>query len=191
MSSSVTRRQTSRALRSSQASGWRRPVIWSVLVVTTVWSIAVAAYFALRKDDTQPMAEMQAGYEKRIADLRAEFDRATNQQLLNQKHIQQQLDALLQRQAALEQHAPATVDDQLATGSTSAKEPEASSIASAPPVAEFPRATGVAKPASVRHRHGLRARRRPAVKPQQHAGQQQPASAPAQVDLGARTYAPE
>src|SRR5215831_16352462 len=110
MSSSVTRRQTSRALRSSQASGWRRPVIWSVLVVTTVWSIAVAAYFALRKDDTQPMAEMQAGYEKRIADLRAEFDRATNQQLLNQKQIQQQLDALLQRQAALEQHAPATVD---------------------------------------------------------------------------------
>jgi hypothetical protein len=95
MSSSVTRRQTSRALRSSQASGWRRPVIWSVLVVTTVWSIAVAAYFALRKDDTQPMAEMQAGYEKRIADLRAEFDRATNQQLLNQKQIQQQLDALL------------------------------------------------------------------------------------------------
>src|SRR5215467_9255971 len=157
MSSSVTRRrQPSRTLRPSQGSGWRMPVIWCVLIVTTVWSIAAAAYFALRKDDTQPMAEMQAGYKKRIADLRAEFDRATNQQLLNQKQIQQQLDALLQRQAALEQHAPATVDDQLATGSTSAKEPEASSIASAPPVAEFPRATGVAKPASVRHRYCAR-----------------------------------
>ena len=32
-----------------------------MLIVTTVWSIAAAAYFALRKDDTQPMAEMQAG----------------------------------------------------------------------------------------------------------------------------------
>src|SRR5262252_8437297 len=106
MSSSVTRRrQPSRMPRPSQGSGWRRPVIWSVLIVTTVWSVAAAAYFALRKDDTQQMAEMQAGYEKRIADLRAEFDRATNQQLLNQKQIQQQLDALLQRQAALEQHA--------------------------------------------------------------------------------------
>src|SRR5215831_6254640 len=111
MSSSVTRRrQPSRTLRPSQGSGWRGPVIWSVLIVTTVWSIAAAAYFALRKDDTQPMAEMQAGYEKRIADLRAEFDRATDQQLLDQKQIQQQLDALLQRQAALEQHAPATAE---------------------------------------------------------------------------------
>src|SRR5499427_2087037 len=163
MSSSVTRRQTSRALRSSQASGWRRPVIWSVLVVTTVWSIAAAAYFALRKDDTQPMAEMQAGYEKRIADLRTEFDRATNQQLLDQKQIQQQLDALLQRQAALEQHTPTTADDQLATGSTSAKEPEASSIANEPPVAEPDRAPGVTKRAGVRHRHRLRAQHRPAA----------------------------
>jgi hypothetical protein len=98
-----------------------------VLIVTTVWSIAAAPYFALRKDDTQPIAEKQAGYEKRIADLRTEFDRATNQQLLDQKQIQQKLDALLQRQAALERHTPTTADDQLATGSTSAKEPEASS----------------------------------------------------------------
>ena len=188
MSSSVTRRrQPSRAPRPSQGSGWRRPVIWSVLIVTTVWSIAAAAYFALHKDDTQPMAEMQAGYEKRIADLRAEFDRTTNQQLLDQKQIQQQLDTLLQRQAALEQHAPQAAEDQLATGSTSTKDPEASSIASTPPVAEPPRAV---KPANVRHRHGLRGQRRPAAKPQQHAGQQ-PAPAPAQVDLGARTYAPE
>ena len=189
MSSSVTRRrQASRAPRPSQASGWRRPVIWSVLVVTTVWSIAAAAYFALRKDDTQPMAEMQAGYEKRIADLRTEFDRATNQQLLDQKQIQQKLDALLQRQAALEQHTPTTADDQLATGSTSAKEPEASSIANEPPVAEPDRAPGVTKRAGVRHRHRLRAQRRPAAKPQQHAGQQ---SAPAPPQVNARTYAPE
>jgi len=189
MSSSVTRRrQPSRTLRPSQGSGWRMPVIWCVLIVTTVWSIAAAAYFALRKDDTQPMAEMQAGYEKRIADLRTEFDRATNQQLLDQKHIQQQLDALLQRQAALEKHTPTTADDQLATGSTNAKEPEASSIESEPPIAEP--APGVTKPAGVRHRHRLRAQRRPAAKPQQHAGQQL-APAPAQVDSGARTYAPE
>jgi len=184
------RRQPSRTPRPSQGSGWRKPVIWSVLTVTTVWSIAAAAYFALRKDDTQPMAEMQAGYEKRIADLRTEFDRATNQQLLDQKQIQEKLDALLQRQAALEQHTPTTADDRLATGSTSAKEPGASSIASEPPVAEPDRGPGVTKPAGVRHRHRLRAQRRPAAKPQQRA-RLQPAPAPAQVVSGARTYAPE
>ena len=180
MSSSVTRRrQPARAPRPSQGSRWRKPVIWSVLIVTTVWSVAAAAYFALRKDDTQQMADMQAGYEKRVADLRTEFDRTANQQLLDQKRIQQQLDELLQRQATLEQHAPTTADDQLATGSISAKEPEAG----APSVAEPPRATPAAKPANVRHRHGMRAKR-PAAKPQQHAGQQ-PAPAPAQVDVGA------
>ena len=56
------------------------------------------------------MAEMQAGYEKRIAYLRAEFDRATNQQVLDQKKIQQKLDTLLQRQAALEQHQRGFLD---------------------------------------------------------------------------------
>ena len=187
--SGTRRRQPSRTPRTSQGSGWRRPLIWSVLTVTTVWSIAAAAYFALRKDDTQPMAEMQAGYEKRIADLRTEFDRTTNQQLLDQKQIQQKLDALVQRQAALEQHTATAADDRLATGSTSAKEPEASSIASEPSVAGPDRAAGVTKPAGVRHRYRLRAQRRPAGKPQQHAGQQ-PAPAPAQV-TGARTYAPE
>ena len=141
MSSSVTRRrQPSRAPRPSQGSGFRRPIIWSVLIVTTVWSIAAAAYFGLRKDDTQLMAGMQASYERRIADLRAELDRTTNQQLLEQKRIQDQLDALLQKQATLEQHTPTIPDDQLATGSISAKEPAASSLASAPPVAEPPRA---------------------------------------------------
>ncbi len=91
MSSSVTRRrQSSRAPRPSQGSGFRRPIIWSVLIVTTVCSIAAAAYFGLRKDDTQQMAGMQASYEKRIADLRAEFDRTTNQQVLEQKRIQEQ-----------------------------------------------------------------------------------------------------
>jgi hypothetical protein len=95
MSSSVTRgRQPSRTPRPSQGSGWRRPVIWSVLIVTTVWSIAAAAYFALRKDDTQPMAEMQAGYEKRIADLRTEFDR----RLSLQQRVELLLDLLLVEQ---------------------------------------------------------------------------------------------
>ena len=185
-SSSVTRRrQPTRTPRPSQGSGWRRPVIWSVLIVTTLWSIAAAAYFALRKDDTRQMADIQAGYEKRVADLRTEFDRTTNQQLLDQKRIQQQLDELLQRQAALEQHAPTPADDQLPTGSINAKEPEEG----APTVAETPRAAPAAKPAIVRHRHGTRAKR-PVAKPQQHAGQQL-APAPAQVDAGARAYAPE
>jgi hypothetical protein len=191
MSSSVARRrQPGRTPRTPQAASSRRPIIWSTLVVTTIWAIGTAAYFASRGDVSRPMADMQASYEKRIADLRAEFDHTTNQQLLDQSRIQQQVDALLQRQATLGQQTAATTDDQLATGSTSAKSPDASSIASASPVAKPARAPEVTKRASVRHRHGLRAQRRPAARPQQHAGDQA-APAAAQVDLGQRSYAPE
>lgn len=191
MSSSVTRRrQSSRTLRPSQGSGFRRPIIWSVLIATTACSIAAAAYFGLRKDDTQQMAGMQASYEKRIADLRAEFDRTTNQQVLEQKRIQEQVEVLLQRQVTLEQHKSTISDDQLATGSISAKEPVAIGLASVPPAAEPPRAPAVAKSASVRHRHRLRAQRRPAARPQQNGAAQVPPPT-AQVDLSHRSYAPE
>jgi len=77
------------------------PAIWSALVVTAVWSIATGAYFAFRDDVTHPMTEMQTNYEKRIADLRAQFDRNRSQQFLDQERIQQQLAGLNSSQKML------------------------------------------------------------------------------------------
>ena len=132
------------------------------------------------------MTEMQATYDKRIADLRGEFDRVVSQQFLDQERIQQQLNVLLQ--ATLEQHKSALPDDQLATGSISAKAPDSGIIASGPPVAELSSAIAASTPksASVRHRHRPRAQRRTAARPQQ-----QPAPAASQLDLGQRDFAPE
>ncbi|MGB6792607.1 MAG: hypothetical protein WBE53_14495, partial [Pseudolabrys sp.] len=69
--------------------------------------------------------------------------------------IQHQLNVLLQQQATLEQHKSALPDDQLATGSISAKAPDSGIIASGPPVAELSSAIAASTPksASVRHRH--------------------------------------
>ncbi|MGC1702528.1 MAG: hypothetical protein WA796_28020 [Pseudolabrys sp.] len=96
-------------------------VIWSALIVTAVWSIATGAYFAFRGDVIHSMTEMQATYDKRIADLRGEFDRVVSEQFLDQERIQHQLNVLLQQQATLEQHKSSLPDDQLATGSISAR----------------------------------------------------------------------
>jgi len=193
MSPSVSRRrQPGRTPRSSHGRSSRMPAIWSALVVTAVWSIATGAYFAFRDDVTHPMTEMQTNYEKRIADLRSQFDRNRSQQFLDQERIQQQLNALLQWQATSEQHTSALTDDQLTAGSISAKAPDSGSIAGGPPVAELARATAVSTPktASTRHRHGPRAKRRPAARLQQHGGDQA-APAAAQLDLGQRSFAPE
>ena len=193
MSPSVSRRrQPGRTPPPSQGRSSRMPAVWSALLVTAVWSVATGAYFAFRDDVTQPMTEMQITYEKRIADLRAQFDRTTSQQFLDQERIQQQLNALLQWQASLEQHTSAPANDQLATGSISTNVPDRGSIASGPSAAELSRAMPVSTPksASARHGHRQRTQRRPAARVQQNGGDQA-APAAAQLDLGQRSFAPE
>ena len=48
---------------------------------------------------------MQFAYEDRIAELRAQVDRITSRQLLDQEQFEQKLNGLLQRQSALEQRS--------------------------------------------------------------------------------------
>jgi len=189
MSPSVSRRRQPGG--TSQGRSSRLPAIWSALIVTAVWSIATGAYFAFREDVTQPMAEMQITYEKRIADLRAQFDRTMSQQFLDQERVQQQLNALLRWQATQEQNTSAITSDEIATGSITAKTPDCGA-ACASPVAEAPSATAAstAKSASTPQRHGARGQRRPPARPQQH-GADQTAPAAARVGLGQQGFAPE
>ena len=96
-------------------------IVVGTLVIMAVWSIATGTYFAFREDVLTRLigrqAEMQFAYEDRIAELRAQVDRITSRQLLDQEQFEQKLSALLQRQTALEQRTSALGGDLNTTGS--------------------------------------------------------------------------
>jgi murein DD-endopeptidase MepM/ murein hydrolase activator NlpD len=93
------------------------------LVIMAGWSVAAATYLTFRDDVLRTLiahqAEQQFAYEDRIAELRAQIDRTTSRQLLDQEQFRQKLDDLSHRQATLEQHAVAlgAVTDPVTTGS--------------------------------------------------------------------------
>jgi len=91
------------------------------LVIMAIWSAATGTYFAFHDDVLTRLigrqAEMQFAYEDRIAELRAQVDRITSRQLLDQEQFEHKLSALLQRQATLEQRTTALGDDLATTGS--------------------------------------------------------------------------
>jgi len=106
------------------------PVVFWIAVGTVVimagWSITAATYLAFRDDVLRTLiarqAQQQFGYEDRIAELRAQIDRTTSRQLLDQEQFEQKLDELMRRQAALESRANALGNfaDPLTTGSLGA-----------------------------------------------------------------------
>jgi murein DD-endopeptidase MepM/ murein hydrolase activator NlpD len=103
------------------------PVAFWIAVGTVVilagWTITTATYFAFSDDVLKGLiarqAEQQFAYEDRIAELRAQVDRTTSRQLLDQEQFEQKLDEVMRRQAALESRATAMggVADPATTGS--------------------------------------------------------------------------
>src|SRR5262245_61384035 len=95
-----------RALRLGPIAFWAVVV---ALIVMGVWTITTATYFAFREDVLTRLiarqTEMQFGYEDRIAELRAQVDRLSSRQLLDQEQFEQRLEHILRRQTALEQRA--------------------------------------------------------------------------------------
>lgn len=104
------------------------PVVFWIAVGSFVimagWSVMTATYFAFHDDVLKGLMAreraQQYAYEDRIADLRAEIDRTTSRQLLDQDQFEQKLDALVRRQASLESRASALsgAPDPMTTGST-------------------------------------------------------------------------
>src|SRR4029077_19428170 len=98
-------------------------IVVGTLVIMAAWTIVTATYFAFRDDVLTRLvsreAEMQFGYEDRIAELRAQIDRLSSRQLLDQAQYEQKLDQVARRQAMLESRAAAlsAVSDRAATGS--------------------------------------------------------------------------
>src|SRR5665213_3777624 len=95
-------------------------IVVGTLVVMGVWSIATGTYFTFSEDVLTRLigrqAEMQFAYEDRIAELRAQVDRITSRQMLDQEQFEQKLSTLLQRQAVLEQRTSA-LGGEITTGS--------------------------------------------------------------------------
>ena len=96
-------------------------IVVGTLVIMAIWSVATGTYFAFSNDVLTRLigrqAELQFAYEDRIAELRAQVDRITSRQLLDQEQFEQKLSALLQRQATLESRTNALGGDVQATGS--------------------------------------------------------------------------
>ena len=93
------------------------------LIVMAGWSLATGTYFAFHDDVlTRLIArqkEQQFAYEDRIAELRAQVDRITSRQLLNQEQFDQKLEQIMRRQTSLESRAStlSTLPDPTPTGS--------------------------------------------------------------------------
>jgi murein DD-endopeptidase MepM/ murein hydrolase activator NlpD len=98
-------------------------IVVGTLVIMAAWSITTATYFAFHDDVLTRLvareAEMQFGYEDRIAELRVQIDRLSSRQLLDQEQYEQKLDQVSRRQATLESRAAAlgALSDPSITGS--------------------------------------------------------------------------
>jgi murein DD-endopeptidase MepM/ murein hydrolase activator NlpD len=101
----------------------------SGLLVMALWSAGTATYFAFRDDLLTRLiarqAEMQHAYEDRITELRAQVDRLTSRQLLDQEQVEQRIGQLMRRQSTLESRASAIsgLPDLAPTGSNKPARP--------------------------------------------------------------------
>jgi len=96
-------------------------IVVGTAVVMGVWTIGTGTYFAFRDSVLAHLmgrqAQMQYAYEDRIAELRAQVDRITSRQLLDQEQFEQKLNALIKRQSVLESRTSALSGETITTGS--------------------------------------------------------------------------
>ncbi|MBV8662574.1 MAG: hypothetical protein JO107_05680, partial [Hyphomicrobiales bacterium] len=78
-----------------------------VAPLALLWGGATTLYIAFHDDMLRALAaretEMQAAYEQRLAEARAEFDRSASRQRLDESALEGRVRQLLSRQAQLEQ----------------------------------------------------------------------------------------
>lgn len=95
-------------------------IVVGTLVIMGVWTVGTGTYFAFRESVLARLmghqAQMQYAYEDRIAELRAQVDRITSRQMLDQEQFQRKLDGLLKRQAVLENRTSALSADGITIG---------------------------------------------------------------------------
>jgi murein DD-endopeptidase MepM/ murein hydrolase activator NlpD len=120
VASGYTIAHAGRQIRFGPVAFW---IAVGTMVILAGWSVTTATYFAFSDDVIKGLiarqAEQQYAYEDRIAELRAQIDRTTSRQLLDQEQFEQKLNDLLRRQATLESRAAAlgSLGDPGTTGS--------------------------------------------------------------------------
>lgn len=98
-------------------------IVVGTLVIMAGWTLLTGTYFAFHDDVLKRLiarqAEMQYGYEDRIAELRSQLDRITSRQLLDQEQFEQKLEQIARKQATLESRAStlSNLPDMTPTGS--------------------------------------------------------------------------
>ena len=128
-----------RQLRVGPIAFW---VVVGTLVVMAAWTLTTATYFAFREDVLTRLisrqTEMQFGYEDRIAELRAQVDRMSSRQLLDQEQYEQKLEQVVRRQTTLESRAAALngLPDPAVTGTV--KQPQRNETPRATPFKPSP-----------------------------------------------------
>lgn len=84
---------------------WMAAIAVSLFGIFTIGYLTATAYLVLRDDligaSMTRQARMQYEYEDRIAALRAQLDRITSRQLLDQQVVEEKVDKLMQQQLAL------------------------------------------------------------------------------------------
>jgi len=109
-----------RQIRFGPVAFW---IVVGTVVILAGWSVTTATYFAFSDDVIKGViareAAQQYAYEDRIAELRAQIDRTTSRQLLDQEQFEQKLSDLMRRQSTLESRALALsgITDPATTGS--------------------------------------------------------------------------
>ena len=131
-------------------------VLWSLAAfaaLTLVWAGLTTVYLVFHDDMLAALAareaQQQYAYEDRIAEARAELDRVSGRQLLDQSSFEGKLHELLSRQARLEQRGAivAALADQTTRSLAAATPPaHATSLAAAKPTGSALSAIGVASP---------------------------------------------
>ena len=84
---------------------WLAAVAGSMLVAVAIGYLLATSYLVLRDDligaSVARQARLQQSYEDRISALRAQLDRVTSRQLLDQRLMETKVSELLQRQTQL------------------------------------------------------------------------------------------
>jgi murein DD-endopeptidase MepM/ murein hydrolase activator NlpD len=131
-SSGYTFAHAGRQIRFGPVAFW---IAVGTVVILAGWSATTATYFAFSDDVIKGLiarqTEQQYAYEDRIAELRAQIDRTTSRQLLDQEQFEQKLNDLARRQSTLESRASAlSGSDPATTGSlrSSTTDPPAKSV---------------------------------------------------------------
>jgi murein DD-endopeptidase MepM/ murein hydrolase activator NlpD len=100
-------------------------IVVGTLVSMALWTVGTGTYFAFRDDVLTRLighqTEMQYAYEDRIAELRAQIDRISGRQLLDQNQFEGRLEQLIRKQSELESRSSAmlSLTDGTPTGSIS------------------------------------------------------------------------